>query len=66
MGYSFVISTSIKQLKGLELILSVSFAFGSCCCEAHHVIKGEDFTRVNTEASPQAANKARLDFDKNI
>ncbi len=33
MGYSFVISTSIKQVKGLELILSVSFAFGSCCCE---------------------------------
>ncbi len=23
----------IKQVKGLELILSVSFSFGSCCCE---------------------------------
>ncbi len=33
VGYSFVISTSIKQVKGLELILSVPFAFGSCCCE---------------------------------
>ncbi len=33
VGYSFVISTSIKQAKGLELILSVPFAFGSCCCE---------------------------------
>ncbi len=30
---TFVISTSIKQVKGLELILSVPFAFGSCCCE---------------------------------
>ncbi len=33
VGYSFVISTSIKQVKGLELVLSVPFAFGSCCCE---------------------------------
>ncbi len=33
VGYSFVISTSIKQVKGLELILSVSFVFGSWCCE---------------------------------
>ncbi len=33
VGYSFVISTSIKQVKGLELILSVTFAFGRCCCE---------------------------------
>ncbi len=40
VGYSFVISTSLKQVKGLELILSVSFAFGSCCCEPHHAVKG--------------------------
>ncbi len=33
VGYSFVIYTSIKQVKGLELILSVPFAFGSCCCK---------------------------------
>ncbi len=45
MDYSFVISTSIKQVKGLELILSVSFAFGSCCCEAHHAVKGSLHTR---------------------
>ncbi len=32
MVYSFVISTSIKQIKGLELIPSEPFAFGSCCC----------------------------------
>ncbi len=35
VGYSFIISTSIKQVKGLELI-----AFGSCCCEPHHAVKG--------------------------
>ncbi len=33
MGYSFIISTSIKQVKDLELILSVPFVFGSWCCE---------------------------------
>ncbi len=33
VGYSFVIYTPIKQVKGLELILSVPFAFGSCCYE---------------------------------
>ncbi len=33
MGYSFIFSTSTKQVKVLELILSVSFAFESCCCE---------------------------------
>ncbi len=33
VGYSFVISTSIKQINALELIVSVPFAFGSCCCE---------------------------------
>ncbi len=33
MGYSFVISTSIKLVKGLELILCVPFAFGCCCYE---------------------------------
>ncbi|MEE6528648.1 hypothetical protein FKM82_031238, partial [Ascaphus truei] len=33
VGYSFVISSSIKQLKGLELIPGVAFTFGSCCCE---------------------------------
>ncbi len=33
VGYSFIISTSIKQVKDLELILSVPFAFWSCCCE---------------------------------
>ncbi len=33
VGYSFIISTSIKQVKVLELILSVPFAFGSCCSE---------------------------------
>ncbi len=31
VGYSFIISTSIKQVKGLELIQSVPFAFGICC-----------------------------------
>ncbi len=31
MGYSFVMSTSIKQVKGLELILSVPFR--NCCSE---------------------------------
>ncbi len=29
VGYSFIISASIKQIKGLELILSVSSAFVS-------------------------------------
>ncbi len=33
MGYFFVISTSVKQVKCLELILIVPFAFGSCCCK---------------------------------
>ncbi len=37
VGYSFVISTSIKQVKCLEClrvgVISVPFAFGSCCCE---------------------------------
>ncbi len=33
VAYSFLISTSIKQVKVLELIISVLFAFGSCCCE---------------------------------
>ncbi len=33
MGYSFIIYPSVKQVKHLELILSVPFAFGSCCCE---------------------------------
>ncbi len=28
VGYSFIISTSIKQVKGLELILNVPFVFG--------------------------------------
>ena len=32
-GLFFVISSSIKQVKGLELIPGVTFAFGSCCCE---------------------------------
>ncbi len=45
VGYSFIISTSVKQVKGLELILSVSFVFGSCCCEAHHAVKGSLLTR---------------------
>ncbi len=65
MGYSFIISTSIKQVKGLELILSVPFAFGSCCCEPtscgqrispykwNRQLLGlksrEDFTSANTE-----------------
>ncbi len=40
VGYSFVISTLIKHVKGLELILRVPFAFGSCCCEPHHMVKG--------------------------
>ncbi len=40
MGYSLVISTSIKQVKGLELTLRVAFVFGSCCCEPHHAVKG--------------------------
>jgi len=31
--YSFIISTSIEHVKRLELILSMPFAFGSCCCE---------------------------------
>ncbi len=33
MGYSFVISTSIKQVKGLELILCVAM-------NPHHAVKG--------------------------
>ncbi len=33
VGYSFIISTSIRQVKVLELILSVPFTCGSCCCE---------------------------------
>ncbi len=32
-GYSFTISTSTKLVNGLELILSVPFAFGRCHCE---------------------------------
>ncbi len=45
VGYSFVISTPIKQVNVLELIWSVSFAFGSCWCEPHHVVKGSLHTR---------------------
>ncbi len=45
VGYSFIISTLSKQVKGLELILSVSFVFGSCCCEPHHAVKGALHTR---------------------
>ncbi len=33
-----------------------------CHCESHQ--SREDFTRANTECSPQGANKARLDFAK--
>ncbi len=33
MSYSFIISTSIKQVNVLKLILSVLFAFRSCCSE---------------------------------
>ncbi len=39
VGYSFIISTSVKHVKGLELIVSVPFAFGSCSV-AHHAVKG--------------------------
>ncbi len=34
----------------------------TCHCQRLQSI--EDFTRANTEGSPQAANKARLDFAK--
>ncbi len=39
VGYSFLISTSIKQQKCLDLILSVPFAFESCCCEPTSAVK---------------------------
>ncbi len=57
MDYSFIISTSIKQVKGLELILSVPFVFGSCCCEPHHVVKGSLHTR---ETDDCLASKTKL------
>ncbi len=34
----------------------------TCCCQS--LQSREDFTRANTEGSPQGANKARWDFDK--
>ncbi len=53
VGYYFVISTSIKQVKSLELILSVSFAFGSCCCEP---------TSCGQRISPYRWNRQLLGF----
>ncbi len=40
VGYSFVISTSVKQVKGLELILSVPFALEAVAVNPHHAVKG--------------------------
>jgi len=37
-GYSLVNPSSIKQVKGLELIQGVTFVFGSCCPQ--HAVKG--------------------------
>ncbi len=53
VGYSFVISASIKQVKGLELILCVPFAFGSCCCEP---------TSCGQRSSPCRWNRQLLGF----
>ncbi len=39
MGYSFIISTSIKQVKVLELILIVSYLEANAL-NPHHAVKG--------------------------
>ena len=36
VGYSLIISSSIKAVKGMELISGVAFSFGSCCCKSFH------------------------------
>ncbi len=58
MGYSFDMSTSIKQVKGLELILRVPFAFGSCCCEPHHAVKELSIQVKQTIVRLQKQNKS--------
>ncbi len=57
VGYSFVISASIKQLKILDLILSVPFTFGNCCSES---------TSCHQRSSPCKGNRqltVRKDLD---
>ncbi len=58
MGYSFVISTSIRQVKDLELILSVPFTCGSCCCEPTSRSQRSSPYKKQTIARLQKQNKS--------
>jgi len=63
----FIISTSIKQVKGLELILSVPFALEAVAVNSRCAVKGAlragetDNLGFKNKTNPEIAGKLRVD-----